>query len=47
MKSFKVAALFYLVMVGLTFVISANVTKLESKEDYYKYKSNVAMNISK
>ena len=44
MKNLRIAALFYLVMMVLTFIISAKVTKFESKEAYNKYKSNVVIN---
>jgi len=45
MKNLKVVLLFYVVMMVFTFIVSANVSNLESKEDYYKYKETVAMNI--
>lgn len=45
MKNFKVVILFYVIMLAFTFVVSAKVTKLESKEDYYKYQESVAINI--
>lgn len=40
----KYAVCFYLVLLALTFVLSARVEKLESKEDYYKYSENIVMN---
>lgn len=40
----KYAIVFYLIMLVLTFVVSARVEKLESKEDYYKYNQNIVMN---
>ncbi len=43
-KKYKVAIIFYLVMLIFTFIVSARVEKLESKEDIYKYTSEVAIN---
>lgn len=40
----KYAIIFYLFLLALTFVVSARVEKLESKEDYYKYSENIVMN---
>lgn len=45
MKNLKVVVLFYVVMLVFTFIVSARVTNLESKEDYYKYEKSVAINI--
>ncbi len=44
LKKHKVAIIFYLVMIGLTFILSAKVEKLESKEDYNIYNKNIVMN---
>lgn len=47
LKKYKLAVIFYLIMLGLTLLTSARMEKLESREDYHKYSENVAINYEK
>lgn len=43
-KEHKIIIIFYLLIICFTYLLTIRVENLESKEDYYNYSENVAMN---